>query len=89
MEHFAELVSVLTYPNVPENIMPFVSFKARVNNIKLEKGVKILVFRVMGTDSYFVAFPEKGMMHQLLEELKDAGICINKRTETLISKYYL
>ncbi|MEM3395972.1 MAG: DUF749 family protein [Thermoplasmata archaeon] len=87
MEHFAEVVSVLTYPNVPENIMPFVTFKARVDNLILEKGLKILILRVVGTDSYYVIFPEKTTMKKCLAELKEAGISINKRTELYISKY--
>lgn len=87
MEHFAEVVSVLTYPNVPENIMPFVIYKAKVNNVLLEKGLKIIVLRVVGTDSYYVIFPEKTTMKQCKEELEEAGISINKRTEGFLSKY--
>ncbi|MCX8173840.1 MAG: DUF749 family protein [Thermoplasmata archaeon] len=87
MEHFAEVVSVLTYPGVPENIMPFVAYKASMDKVILEKGLKILVLRVVGTDSYYVIFPEKTTMQRCLDDLKKAGISINKRTELYISKY--
>ncbi|MEM4160930.1 MAG: DUF749 family protein [Thermoplasmata archaeon] len=87
MKHFAELVSVLTYPNVPENIMPFVVYKARIDNVTLEKGLKIIVLRVTGTNSYHVIFPERTTIERCLAELEEAGISINRRTKLYMDKY--
>jgi hypothetical protein len=88
-ELFAEVVSVLTYPNVPENVLPFVIFKSRIDNVKLENGLKIIVLRITGTSSYHIIFPEHTTMKECIAELHANGISINKRTELFLSKYLM
>jgi hypothetical protein len=68
--HVAKLFSVCSLGKIPDNLLPFVNFKARMDGIELSEDETIIIFQIEGTQSYHPFFLKNATIHSILDDLR-------------------
>lgn len=74
----AVLLSITKYKSVPEELQPFVQFRATMEHREIEPEDDVAIFNVHGTSSHFVVFLDTGKtMADVDEELVPYNVVLS------------
>ena len=78
-KYLARLVNIVEVDSVPEKLLPFVEFKAKMENHQMKGSEKVALINIETTESYHVAFLDKegqslAEIEQELKEFADASL---------------
>lgn len=86
--YIARIVAITDVANVTSELLPFVEFKAQLDNIELKGSEKVIIFQIEGTGSYLSIFPNKiKSISDIEEELNNQGAILNRETKNKIVKF--
>jgi hypothetical protein len=81
----ANLIAVTPAGSVPDDLRPFIDFKASLKGIQLKRTQLIAIFQVETTECYIPVFLDKGMKVQdVKDELATQEAEMNNATEKVI-----
>jgi hypothetical protein len=86
--HLATLVAITEVKNVPPDILPFIDFKAAIEDRKLSEDERVAVLVINNTTCYVPVFLKNPIsMKQLEEELSKQDAKLSADTKEHLSKH--
>jgi hypothetical protein len=74
MPYIATLVDIKKVSKLPDNIRPYVDFKAQLEDRRLEGNEKVAIFNIVTTTAYVPVFLDKDKtLEDIIEEVKRDG----------------
>lgn len=81
----ATLEGIFKYGDLPEEYMPYVTFKANIDKKNVKPQDELAILKITGTDSYHVLFLDQyDDIMEIQKELKDVDAKINHTTLKII-----
>lgn len=83
----AKIIAITSVANVTEKLLPFVKFKAVMDNIELKGSEKVIILQIEGTSSYLPIFMEKIKSFKDVEkELEKQEAILNLEAKRIIEQ---
>lgn len=88
MKFIATLVDMKRIHEVPQDLMPYVNFKAELEGRKIKGSERVVLFNIASTTSYIPVFLDEGKTLQYIEkEIEEQAFAkLNPESREIIKK---